>query len=695
MTTDHDCLFELGTEELPPQALLKLRDALRQGISNRLDEAGLEYGEILAYATPRRLAVHIKQLAASQADQQVERRGPPVKAAYDADGNPTKAALGFAQTNSTTVEQLQTLKTEKGEWLCFRELSKGRTVQQLLPEILNQSLNSLPIPKRMRWANSDHQFVRPVHWLLLLYGTDILPANILGLSADRFSYGHRFHAPAAISIDSPADYLSRLQQDGYVIADFEVRRDTIKAQIQEQIDKLAGVAQYDDALLNEITALVEWPVALVGNFEEEYLKLPDEVLITTMQTNQKYVPVKDKQGQLLPHFITILNIDTSNPDIVRQGNERVIRPRLGDAAFFWNQDTKKTLEQRVTELGNVVEQKKLGSMLDKTQRLEKISQHIAERLNTDTKSPVRAAHLCKADLLTDMVGEFASLQGVMGRYYAIEDGETEQVANALQEHYMPRQSGGDLPPSTTGQIVSLADKLDTLVGIFSIGMIPTGVKDPYGLRRAALGVLRILIEKNLDLDLVDLVSQALEQQKHTGIEEGTQTKVVEFLIDRLRGYSLDLGYLPDEFDAVKTVKPTRPVDFMHRLKAVQSFRRLPEAESLAAANKRIRNILRKVKETVDTDVNADVLTNQAEKSLYTATQQAQAMVTPLLDQYDYSATLQHLAGLKEPIDGFFDNVMVMADDPILKANRLALLQQLQQLFLQIADIGKLQVVNDS
>ncbi len=695
MTTYQDCLFELGTEELPPQALLKLRDALRQGISKGLDEAGLEHGEILAYATPRRLAILIRQLASSQPDQQIERRGPPVKAAYDADGKPTKAALGFAQTNSTTVEQLETLKTDKGEWLCFRALSKGQSVQQLLPEIVNQSLNSLPIPKRMRWGDSEHQFVRPAHWLLFLYGTDILQAEVLGLAADRLSYGHRFHAPDAISIDSPADYLSRLQQDGYVIADFEVRRDKIKVQIQEQIDKLGGVAQYDDALLDEITALVEWPVALLGNFEKEYLKLPDEVLMTTMQTNQKYVPVKDKQGQLLAYFITILNIDTSNPEIVRQGNERVIRPRLGDAAFFWNQDTTKTLEQRVTELENVVEQKKLGSMLDKTKRLEKISQHIAERLNTDTKSPVRAAHLCKADLLTDMVGEFASLQGVMGRYYALEDGETEQVANALQEHYLPRQSGGELSVSTTGQILSLADKLDTLVGIFSIGMIPTGVKDPYGLRRAALGVLRILIEKNLDLDLADLVSQALEQQKHAGIEEGTQAKVVEFLIDRLRGYSLDLGYLSDEFDAVKTVKPTRPVDFMRRLEAVQNFRRQPEADSLAAANKRIRNILRKVEDKFGRDVNIDSLTDEAEKTLYSATQQAQETVTPMLAQYDYSAALQHLAALKDPIDGFFDNVMVMVDDPTLKSNRLALLQQLQQLFLKIADIGKLQVLNDS
>lgn len=691
MTTSQDCLFELGTEELPPQALLKLRDALRQGIRKGLDEAGLEYGDILAYATPRRLSILIKQLAASQPDQQVERRGPPVKAAYDSDGKPTKAALGFAQTNSTSIEQLETLKTEKGEWLCFRALSKGQTVQQLLPEILNQSLNSLPIPKRMRWGNSDHQFVRPVHWLLLLYGTEILPAEILGLTADRLSYGHRFHAPAAIAIDSSADYLSRIQQDGYVITDFEARRDTIKSQIQQKIDTLDGVALYDDALLDEITALVEWPVALVGNFEEEYLKLPDEVLITTMQTNQKYVPVKNKQGQLLAHFITILNIDTSNPEIVRQGNERVIRPRLGDAAFFWNQDTKKTLEQRVTELANVVEQKKLGSMLDKTQRLEHISEYIAEHLNTDANSAKRAAYLCKADLLTDMVGEFASLQGVMGRYYAIEDGETEQVANALQEHYMPRQSGGELPSSTTGQIVSLADKLDTLVGIFSIGMIPTGVKDPYGLRRAALGILRTLIEKNLDLNLVDLVGHALQQQKHTQIEDGTQNKVVEFLMDRLRGYSLDLGYLPDEFDAVKTVNPTRPVDFMRRLEAVKSFRREPEADSLAAANKRIRNILRKVDEKVGSDVNADILTDEAEKTLYTATQQAQKTVAPMLKQYDYSAALQELAGLKDPIDGFFDNVMVMAEDSTLKANRLALLHQLQQLFLQIADIGKLQV----
>ncbi len=655
-----------------------------------LDDAGLSHGGIIAYATPRRLAILIRQLAASQPDQQVERRGPPVSAAFDAEGNPTKSALGFAKTNSTTVDQLQTLKTAKGEWLCFRELSKGQSVQQLLPEILIQSLNSLPIPKRMRWGDTDHQFVRPVHWLVLLYGADVMQANILGLSSGRLSYGHRFHAPGSLSINAPAEYSARLETDGHVIADFEARRDNIESQIQQKVDQLGGVAQYDDALLDEITALVEWPVALVGNFEEEYLKLPPELLITTMQTNQKYVPVTDKQGNLLAHFITILNIETSNPDLVRQGNERVIRPRLGDAAFFWNQDRKKSLDQRVPDLGNVVEQIKLGSMLDKTQRLETISQFIAEQLKADPKTAIRTAKLSKTDLLTDMVGEFASLQGVMGRYYAIADGEPEEVANAIQEQYMPRQSGGELPGSLNGQIISLADKLDTLVGIFSIGMIPSGVKDPYGLRRAALGILRIVIEKKLELDITELVKQALAQQSHKHITEQTDPKVVEFLYDRLRGYCTDKGYKPDEFDAVKTVKPTRPVDFMQRLEAVQHFRSLPEADSLAAANKRIRNILRKLEQTIETDVTADALAEDAEKILYTATLKAREIVEPMLNHYDYSAALQHLAGLKEPIDGFFDNVMVMAEDPALKTNRLALLNQIQQLFLKIADVGKLQ-----
>ena len=690
MTTYQDCLFELGTEELPPQALLKLRDSLQMSVCTRLDDAGLEHGEILAYATPRRLALLIKQLAASQPDQQIERRGPPISAAYDSDGNPTKSALGFAKTNSTSVAQLQTLKTEKGEWLCFRELSKGQTVQQLLPEILNQSLNSLPIPKRMRWGDTDHQFVRPAHWLALLYGTDVIQANILGLSAGRLSYGHRFHAPNAIELSSPSNYLQRLQEDGHVIADFETRRNKILQQIQEKIDQLGGIAQYDDDLLNEITALVEWPVALIGNFENDYLKLPAEVLITTMQTNQKYVPVKDKQGHLLPHFITILNIDTSNPDIVRQGNERVIRPRLGDAAFFWNQDSKKNLQNRVNDLGNVVEHNKLGSLLDKTKRMENISKLIAVQLNADTDAAMRAAHLSKTDLQTDMVGEFASLQGVMGRYYATENGESEAVANALQEQYMPRQSGGELPNSISGQILSLADKLDTLVGIFSIGIIPSGVKDPYGLRRAALGILRILVEKDLDLDIVELVKHALDQQTHPAIAEQTDLKVVDFLYDRLRGYCLDNGYLADEFDAVKTVKPSRPVDFMHRLEAVQNFRRLPEADSLAAANKRIRNILRKLDQPVESTVKSNVLSDKAEINLHAATQKAQQTAAPMLNRYDYSAALQELAGLKEPVDRFFDNVMVMTDDPALKANRLALLQQLEQLFLHIADIGKLQ-----
>ncbi|MCH9697547.1 MAG: glycine--tRNA ligase subunit beta [Gammaproteobacteria bacterium] len=690
MTTHQDCLFELGTEELPPQALLTLRDALKKEVCQRLDDTQLGYQEVCAYATPRRLALLIKQLADSQPDQDIERRGPPVSAAYNSQGIPTKSAIGFAKTNGTTVDKLQTLKTDKGEWLCFRTQNKGLATSDLLPDILQQSLNNLPIPKRMRWGDTEHQFVRPAHWMVLLFGNAVMEAEILGLSADRISYGHRFHAPEPINLDSASDYVQRLENDGHVIADFEARRQSVQTQIQKKITEIGGLAHYNDALLNEITALVEWPVAVVGHFEREFLKLPAEVLITTMQTNQKYVPVQDNQGQLLANFITFMNIDSSNHDVVRQGNERVIRPRLGDAAFFWKQDTKKPLAARVNDLGQVIEHIKLGSLLDKTKRLESICEFLSRQLKVYPEFAIRAAHLSKTDLLTDMVGEFASLQGVMGRYYALHDNEQVSVANALQEQYMPRQSGGDLPQSTTGQILSLADKLDTLVGFFSIGITPSGVKDPYGLRRAALGILRILIENNLDLDLSEMVQLALQQHTHDNIAEDTEQIVVQFLLERLRGYCIDQGYLADEFEAVKTVNSTRPVDFIRRLEAVKDFRQLPESESLAAANKRIRNLLRKLDETLDDTVNTELLADSHEQSLHVAMQQARQSTSPLLKQFDYSKALQQLASLKEPVDGFFDHVMVMTDDSDLKNNRLALLQSVQQLFLQIADIGKLQ-----
>jgi glycyl-tRNA synthetase beta chain len=686
--SEQHLLFELGSEELPPKTLLRLSNALLNGIVQGLNAAELGFTASKAYATPRRLAVLIENLASSQPDKTVEKRGPAIQAAFDKDGNPSKAALGFATSCGASFEQLQRLKTDKGEWLSFTQAVKGQAIEALIPDIIRHSIANLPIAKRMRWGINTTEFVRPVHWAVLLYGDNVIEAEILGLKTGAASRGHRFHAPQAIVIDKPENYAALLLSQGKVISDVEQRKAIIKDAAQKAAAAVGGVAHIEDDLLEEIAALNEYPVPITGGFDSRYLALPAEVLITTMQTNQKYFPVKNTDGGLLAHFITFSNIESTRPESIKQGNERVVTPRLSDAEFFWNQDRKQPLEERVLDLANIVFQEKLGTVADKTHRVMKLAEFIAQRLDANVELAKRAALLAKADLLTAMVGEFGNLQGIMGRYYALAEGEPTEVAWAIEEQYFPKQSGSPTASTKTGQIVAIAEKIDTLTGIFSAGLIPTGDKDPYALRRAALGALRTLIENKLTLNIVELIAFSLSLFSHGFDVKATQTAVTDFVFDRLKGYCLDKGYTADEFEAVMTVKPHDPLDFMQRLAAVKIFRQLPEAESLAAANKRIRNILKKSDSAPASEIGA--LVEPAELRLLDSAKLSAAAIEPLLAQRDYSATLTRLASLRDDVDKFFDEVMVMCDDIQLRANRLALLNMLSEQFLTCADISKLQ-----
>jgi len=688
MATSKHLLFELGSEELPPKTLLKLSNALLAGIVQGLQAAELTFTASKAYATPRRLAVFIENLSTAQPDKTVEKRGPAILAAYAADGTPSKAALGFAVSCGTSFDQLERLKTDKGEWLAFTQSVEGRSTEQLIPDIIRQSIANLPIAKRMRWGSFNTEFVRPVHWAVLLYGNAVIDAEILGLKTDAITLGHRFHAPQKLTINQPEDYQELLYTQGKVIVDFEQRKLLIRDAAQTAASAVNGIAHIEDDLLEEIAALNEWPVPITGCFDERFLQLPAEVLITTMQTNQKYFPVKNTDGRLLAHFITFSNIESSHPESIQHGNERVVTPRLADAEFFWNQDRKKSLEDRVASLDTIVFQEKLGTVADKTHRVIKLAAFIAHRLNANADLAKRAALLAKTDLMTEMVGEFGNLQGLIGRYYALVEGEDPEVAWALEEQYFPKQSGSETANSAIGQILAIAEKVDTLTGIFSVGLIPTGDKDPYALRRAALGILRTLIENNLSLDICELIEFSLDIYTHSFDEAVTSLAVIDFIFDRLKGYCLDKGYSADEFDAVITVKPNDPLDFMRRLSAVKAFRQLPEAESLAAANKRIRNILRKSESPVATTVGA--LVEPAELQLLESANLAAIAIAPLLAQHDYAGTLTYLAALRQEVDAFFDGVMVMCDDLELRAHRLALLNLLSEQFLTCADISKLQ-----
>lgn len=685
-----DLLIEIGTEELPPKALNTLSTAFAQGVEKGLTEANVSFSAVQAHAAPRRLAVIVSDVAEAQPDRNVEKRGPALKAAFSEDGCPSKAAMGFASSCGVSVDELETLKTDKGEWLVFRSQEQGQPTESLVADIVNQSLAKLPIPKRMRWGARTEEFVRPVHWVVLLFGSEVIDAEILGVSTGNETRGHRFHHPAAIRLDSAAEYVTKLESPGYVLVDMEQRSEAIRQQAEEAAEKLGGRAHIDEDLLQEVTALVEWPVAVAGDFDEHFLEVPKESLISSMQDHQKYFPVLDTEGKLMPHFITISNIESRDMSKVKEGNERVIRPRLSDAAFFWAQDCKHPLETHMASLDKVVFQNKLGSLGDKSRRVAKIAKNIAEQLGANKDHAHRAALLSKCDLMTEMVFEFTDLQGIMGRYYAINDGEPGDVAIALDEQYMPRFAGDELPTTMTGQILAVADKLDTLLGIFAIGQKPTGEKDPFALRRAALGVLRIIIERELILDLRDVLAFAADALSEVVDTQVAIEDVLEFMLERLRVYYTNQNISADVYEAVVVLQPTSPVDFDRRIHAVNSFRKLAEAESLAAANKRIGNILKKVDVKPADKVDEGLLQEAAEQRLHQQLQQLASEVAPAFEQGDYKTGLQQLAGLREAVDNFFDDVMVMADDDALKQNRITLLGQLRDLFMKTADLSRLQ-----
>lgn len=690
MTSSQDLIFELGTEELPPVALKKLSAALEAEFVAGLKNAGLDHGKVVSYAAPRRLALLVEGLITRQPDRKTEKRGPAVQAAFDTDGNPSKAAEGFARSCGTTVDQLDRLKTDKGEWLMYQVEEKGKAAAELLPEIAETALNRLPIPKRMRWGSSDAQFVRPVHWLLFKQGSDVIPCRLLDVDAGELSYGHRFHHPEALQIDEPSSYADKLESAGKVITHFEARRDNIKSQVENAAETLGGRADIADALLDEVTALNEWPIAITGSFEEKYLEVPPEALILTMKKNQKYFPLFDADGKLMNHFITIANIDSPKPEVISEGNERVIRPRLADAMFFWEQDGKQKLEDHIESLKTVVFQKDLGSMYDKSTRVAALAAWIAERTGADSSLAKRAGMLSRCDLMTNVVGEFADMQGIMGRYQALRDGEPEELATAMEEFYLPRYSGDRLPQTPTGIALALAEKTDTLCGIFGIGMKPTGDKDPFALRRAALGALRIIREHSLTLNIREFLDTAVASLQDRITGDNVACDVYSFLMERLKVLLADEGVSSQLFESVVAVKPRTLPDLDARIQAVSSFLELPEAEALAAANKRIRNILRKSNDEIPPQVDAQLLQDQTEKTLFEVLQAKQQEISPFLNNGDYRAALGALAELRTPVDKFFDDVMVNVDDAALRRNRLALLQALANLFLQVADISRLQ-----
>ncbi len=686
-----DFLFELGTEELPPKSLFTLARALADGVTKGLATAALGHGEVEWFATPRRLAVRVHALAERQPDQEIKRQGPAVANAFDAAGQPTKAAAGFAASCGVSVEELQQVDGPKGRVLMFVGTKKGEPTAALLPAIVKAALDALPIAKRMRWGAGENEFVRPVHWAVMLFGTTVVDCEVLGVRAGKHSRGHRFHAPGQLSIASPAKYLEALEK-AHVVANVADRRERIRSGAAGLAQAIGGHAVIEDALLDEVTALVEWPVPLLGRFDERYLQLPQEVPIATMQDHQRYFPVRDAQGKLRNEFIAVANLESRAPDKVRDGNERVIRPRLADAAFFWDSDRRERLEARRPTLKNVTFQAKLGSVHDKAERAGRLAVRIAESIGGDAELARRAAELSKCDLLTLMVGEFPELQGLMGKYYAQHDGEPAEVCTALEEQYWPRFAGDRIPQTRTGIALALADKLDTLAGIFAIGQKPTGTRDPFGLRRAALGVLRTILERQLDLDLRQLIETAVAAQpveKKPEIADEVWTYVVERLRSSYLEGETGRAVTTEMFDAVLASRTQSVLDMDLRLRALEPFLKMSEAESLAAANKRIANILRKAPDDVTGAVDTSRLQDGPERQLFEHVLSMERAVNPLFARREYAQALTQLATLRDDVDRFFDSVMVMAEDAEVRANRLGLLLRLRALFLQFADLSRL------
>lgn len=737
-----DFLLEIGTEELPPKSLFTLARALAEGIVAGLDGASLAHGEARWFATPRRLAVRVPAVADRQPDQQIRRQGPAVASAFDASGQPTRAGLGFAASCGVAIEQLQRAEGPKGPVLLYVGTRRGEPATALLPRIVDAAIQGLPIARRMRWGAGEQEFVRPVHWIVMLFGSSVVEGTILGLPAGRHTYGHRFHAPGRIALPSPGKYEQLLLDKGRVLVDAAARRERIRAGVAALAESIGGQAVIEEALLEEVTALVEWPVPIAGRFDARYLELPPEVPIATMQEHQRYFPVRDAAGRLLNAFITVANIESRDPDKVRDGNERVVRPRLADAAFFWDSDRRERLEQRRPLLKNVTFQAKLGSLYDKSERMKALAERIAAALGSEPALAARAAELSKCDLLSAMVGEFPELQGTMGKHYAENDGEPPEVCAALEQQYWPRYSGDRIPEAATGIALSIADKLDTIAGIYSIGQKPSGTRDPFGLRRAAVGILRTLLEHRLDLDLRQMVDTAVALQP-VHAPEGTAEEIWDYLMERLRSAYLDeapsSGITTEMFDAVLAAKPHSPLDMDVRLRALQAFLSLPQAASLASANKRIANILRKAAHemaeagspstsaepasepsfptaspeaspaaqappatsaahspgesgtwsALSGAVDTALLQEPAERQLFEHVVSMERAVNPLFARREYTQALTQLATLREDVDRFFDSVMVMAEDAQLRANRLGLLVRLRGLFLQVADLSRL------
>ena len=689
MAEVRDFLVELGAEELPPTALKRLSDAFAEGIRAGLEKADVPFTEVKALASPRRLSVLVKDLAVAQPDREVQRRGPALKAALDAEGNPTKAAQGFARSCGIEFDQLEKMETSKGTWLVFNSVQKGTLTTELLPELVNKSVNQLPVPKRMRWGASRIEFSRPVHWLVMLFGSDVVDCEVLGLKSGRTTMGHRFHHNESIELASTDNYVEILEK-AFVLVDMEQRRETIRAQVKAEAEKLSATAVIDEDLLDEVNGLVEWPVALTGSFDEKFLEVPSACLVSSMKEHQKYFHLVDADGNLKPNFITVSNIVSKDPSQVIFGNEKVIRPRLADAAFFFETDKKKTLADRIDALKTVTFQKQLGSIYDKSQRVSQIAQFIAEQIDGDKTKAARAADLSKCDLVTEMVLEFTDLQGIMGAHYAQNDGEDLEVAQSLNEQYMPRFAGDELPASKTGMALAVADRMDTLVGIFGIGQRPTGDKDPFALRRATIGILSILVNNKLDIDLKALIELSIAQHGDLPKAEGLADDVLNYMLDRFRAWYQTEGIAAEIFLAVRARPVSNAYDFDRRVQAVSTFSKLPEAEALAAANKRVNNILAKQSYQGNAQVDAALLTEAAEKVLAEQVAAKQAELAPLFAAADYQAALNSLASLREAVDNFFDDVMVMADDEAVKNNRLSLLASLSNLFMEVADIALLQ-----
>ncbi len=684
-----DFLFELGCEELPPKALPKLASALLTSLKESFGTFELNYSDCEWFATPRRLAVRFIELDIAQKDKQVEKLGPAVSAAFDDKGSPKPAALGFAKSNGVEVTDLSRKQTDKGERLAFVALVKGKTTLSLLQDSIQKAISQLPIPKAMKWGNNSFQFSRPVHWLVAILGNEIVPLELFGKTASNLSYGHRFHSPESITLSNAGDYEKSLSE-AKVVCCFEER----KAKIRIQVDKIAKTigarAVVSEDLLEEVAALVEWPVALLGNFSESFLQVPSEALISSMAEHQKYFHLVDENNQLMPHFITVANIESKNPSVVIDGNEKVIRPRLADAKFFYDSDCKYPLSDHIGRLKKIVFQNKLGSLYDKSQRVKNLALYIAEELKADKQLVSRAADLCKCDLVTDMVGEFSDLQGIMGRYYATKDGEPTEVAAAMDEIYMPRFAGDKLPESTTGLILAIAERIDTLVGIFGIGQLPTGTKDPFALRRSSLGVLRLIVENKLALDLNELMIKSIATFSEIKLSSDTCEELLKFFSNRSYVMFQERGISTPVIKAVQSLNITQPTDFSHRLAAVEKFHNQPESSDLAEANKRVKNILAKSNfESGKIKIDNDLF-EEDEEALYNTIEEVRDYVNQQISKSNYSNALDRLAGLKNVVNQFFDNVLINAEDPKIRNNRLALINELRNLFIGIADISLLQ-----